>query len=213
MDDRRGDGLGRVLAAGASRRVVLKALGGGIGGGLLGLHAVSPAAAAPPTGPIQAAGYWGRNQVTWEQITRWDRQSRDACAEFGAPLLRVRAHIAMESGGDRWRVQRNPENGDSYGLLQVVPRWWGDLIRELSGSDAQGEAELGQLLLDRPRLAVRCGVAVLRYYFDEYGSWAKASSGFFTGTPNWNGQDTVNGTTGAAYRDVLNRLIDEQRAT
>jgi len=34
----------------------------------------------------------------------------------------VRAHIAMESGGNRWTVQRNPENGDSYGLLQMVPR-------------------------------------------------------------------------------------------
>ena len=212
MNERRFDEPVGWLAAGSSRRAVLKALGGGIGGGLLGLHAASPAAAAPPTGPIQAAGYWGRNQVTWEQITRWDRQSRDACAEFGAPLVRVRAHIAMESGGDRWRVQRNPENGDSYGLLQVVPRWWGDLIRRLSGTNERDEAKLGQLLLDRPRLAVRCGVAVLRYYYDEYGSWAKASSGFFTGTPDWNGRDTVNGTTGRAYRDALNNLIAERRA-
>ena len=212
MDDRRFEGPVGWLATETSRRSMLWVLGGGVGGGLLGLGAGRPAAAAPPTGPIRAEGYWGRNRVTWEQITRWDRHSRDACAEFGAPLRRVRAHIALESGGNPRTVQYNRENGNSYGLLQVVPRWWGDLIRRLSGTNVQGEAELGQLLLDRPRLAVRCGVAILRYYFDEYGSWDKASSGFFTGTPNWNGQDTVNGTTGTTYRFALNNLIAEQRA-
>ncbi len=212
MDDRRIDGLGRRPDGVTTRRTFLLAFGGGVGGGLLALGAMRPVAAALPTGPIRAEGYWGRNRVTWERITRWDRHSRDACAEFGAPLVRVRAHIAMESGGNPRTVQRNPEHGDSYGLLQVVPRWWGDLIRRLSGTTLRTEAELGQLLLDRPRLAVRCGVAVLRYYFDEYGSWAKASSGFFTGTPDWNGRDTVNGTTGRAYRDALNNLIAEQRA-
>ena len=162
------------------------------------------------TGPIQAEGYWGRNQVRWEDITRWDRYSREACVEYSAYLRRVRAHIAMESGGKQRTVQENYENGFSYGLMQVVPRWWGDLIRRLSGTTYRNEARLGRLLLDDPRLAIMCGVAVLRYYYDQYGTWAKASSGFFTGTPNWNGSDTVNDTTGTQYRDVLNRLIEEQ---
>ncbi len=166
---------------------------------------------AMPTGPIRAKGYWGRNSVMWGQITRWDEHTRAARARYEAPLRRIRAHIAIESGGKPRIVQKNYENGFSYGLLQVVPRWWGDLIRELSGKNVRGEAALGQLLLDDPRLAVMCGVAVLRSYFDQYGSWARASSGFFTGTPDWNGQDTVNGTTGIAYRDVINRLIAEQK--
>lgn len=166
---------------------------------------------AAPTGPIRAQGYWGRNSVMWGQITRWDGHTRAASARYQAPLRRIRAHIAIESGGKSQTVQKNYDNGFSYGLMQVVPRWWGDLIRDLSGTNLRGEAELGQLLLDDPRLAVMCGVAVLRSFFDQYGgSWAKASSGFFTGTPDWNGHDTVNGTTGTTYRDVINRLIAEQ---
>ena len=138
-----------------------------------------------PTGPIRAEGYWGRNTVLWGQITRWDEHMRAANSRYQAPPRRIRAHIAMESGGKPRTVQKNYENGFSYGLLQVVPRWWGDLIRELSGTNVRGESALGQLLLDDPRLAVMCGVAVLRYYYDQYGgSWAKASSGFFTGTSN-----------------------------
>ncbi len=132
-----------------------------------------------------------------------------AAAEFDVPAERIKAHIVIESGGDPDAVQRNEQNGWSFGLMQVVPRWWRDLILQLTGrpDTGQSERDIGQLLLDDPELAVRAGAGVLKAIFD--GNWDRTSSTFFLGNPDWVGADTVNGNSGQQYRAMLNGLIAE----
>jgi hypothetical protein len=151
--------------------------------------------------------------LLWSNITRWRAEIERACAEFGTPVARVASHIVIESHGNRKAVQENDQNGWSYGLMQVVPRWHGALIRRLSGSSATNEATLGQLLIDDPLLAIRCGCAILASLYKTHGSWDKASSAFFLGNPDWRGADTVNGNTGEGYRRSLNALIAEIEGT
>ena len=168
----------------------------------------------PPTGPVKTPNpQGGPFGVDWSKITRWTEEAGDATVEFGVPTERILATIVIESGGEPTAIQRNNTNGWSYGLMQVVPRWHGDLIRRLSGETYRREADLGQLLLDDPSLAIRCGAAILRSYYTQHGSWDRASSAFFLGNPDWRGQDTVNGNTGEGYRRSLNGLMEEYLAT
>lgn len=100
----------------------------------------------------------------------------------------------------------------SYGLMQVVPLYWRDLIGRLAGRSFTTDDAAGQAMVADPLLAIRAGAAVLRDYQQAHGSWDAASSAFFTGTPNWNGQDSVNGTTGNQYKRAVDGLIAEIRA-
>ncbi len=127
--------------------------------------------------------------------------------EFNVPIDRLASHMIIESGGDPKAVQVNPTNGNSYGLLQVVPRWWKKDIDRLAGQHYLTERDAGQAMINNPLLAVRCGAYVLKTMFDTHGSWDRASSAFFVGNPNWAGGDYVNGTTAGEYRTRLNTLI------
>lgn len=163
-----------------------------------------------PTGAIQTPNPKGIPfGIAWERVTRWTGEAQNACDEFNTPLSRVLATIVIESGGDPKAVQRNDENGWSYGLMQVVPRWWNATIRVLSGTTLTRDADLGLLMLNNPLLAIRCGVAVLNTYVVKHDSWDRASSMFFLGNPDWRGQDTANGNTGEGYRRSLNGLMEE----
>ena len=166
-----------------------------------------------PTGPIRTANTWNGEpyNVDWERINRWDRQIRKAAREFDVPFERIKAHIVIESQGDERAHQRNPTNGDSYGLMQVVPHgvgWagWAQDVLRLAG---QAAGDVGRMLLDDPALAVRAGAFVLRVQFDAEGDWDRASSKFFLGNADWNGEDHINGTPGFRYRRALEGLIAE----
>jgi hypothetical protein len=174
-----------------------------------GETAFSGAAAGGPAGPIRTVAPWGSFGVEWDRINRWDSAIQQAASEFGVPAERIKAHIVIESAGNPEAIQRNDQNGWSFGLMQVVPRWWSDRILELAGQSGAslGEHEVGQLLIDDPALAVRAGTAVLSTFFE--GDWDRASSKFFLGNPDWRGADTVNGNTGDQYRMMLNGLIAE----
>lgn len=169
------------------------------------------AAAGPLAGPIQTLAPWGGHfGCDWSQINQWDAAVDAASDEFGVPLERIKGHIVIESEGNRKAFQHNPSNGDSYGLMQIVPYgvgwegWHADVLR-LAGRDG----DPAQMLVDDPALNVRMGAFILRSQHDQYGNWDRASSAFFLGNPNWIGQDTVNGNTGPAYRKSLNGLIEE----
>lgn len=163
-----------------------------------------------PSGPIRTPSPQGGSfGIDWERVTRWEPQARAAAAELNVPLARVMATVVIESGGNPDAVQRNDANGWSYGLMQVVPRWHQALIARLAGKAFRGEGEAGQAMLDQPSLALRAGCAVLRQYYDQHGTWDRASSAFFLGNPDWRGIDTVNGNTGAGYRRALDGLIAE----
>ncbi len=130
------------------------------------------------------------------------------------PFERIKAHIVIESQGVPDAIQKNNQSGWSFGLMQVVPRWWSAVILRLAGRDDAelAEHEVGQLLIDDPTLATRAGAAVLRSFFDGVRDWDRASSKFFLGNPDWIGADTVNGNTGRQYRAALQGLIAELTA-
>jgi hypothetical protein len=172
----------------------------------------APSSSGIPTGPILTAAPWGSFGIAWDQINRWDEAISQASAEFDVPAERIKAHIVIESAGQPDAIQKNDQNGWSFGLMQVVPRWWKDMILQLAGrpDSGQGEREVGQLLLDDPVLAVRAGTGVLKSFFD--GDWDRTSSKFFLGNPNWIGGDTVNGNSGLQYKAMLDGLIAEIQA-
>ncbi len=166
-----------------------------------------------PTGQIKTRNPKGQPfGVDWAQIIQWapDVESvagNDITTRLVAP--RLLAHIVIESQGIPTAIQRNPSNGDSFGLLQVVPRWWQAMIEALAERSFASHEAAGQAMITDPFLAIRCGSAVLGSFYGQFGSWDAASSGFFTGKPNWDGADTVNGTRGGDYKQCLNELIVE----
>lgn len=169
-----------------------------------------------PNGPIRTRNPWngGEFGVAWADINRWDDAVRAAAAEFGVPFARIKAHIVIESQGNPRAIQKNDQNGWSFGLMQVVAvgvGWagWGADVLRLAGASA-GDA--GRMMLDDPALAIRAGCHVLKTFFAGAGDWERASSTFFLGNPTWNGEDDVNGTTGQRYRDALRGLIAEVEA-
>ncbi len=150
-----------------------------------------------PTGAIKTAGVAGR----WEAITRYDAFIREAADPVGWPMARVRAVIAIESAGDPRAMQRNPSNGDSFGLMQVVPYgngWegWHALVREKAGLPSNASRQRVIEALYDPRINIAVGVAILEGFYQHYGTLDRANSAFFLGNPFWDGEDTVNGNSG-----------------
>ncbi|MGE0541267.1 MAG: transglycosylase SLT domain-containing protein [Dehalococcoidia bacterium] len=171
-----------------------------------------------PIGPIQTpCPEGGSCGIEWSAIARWAKVIEAAAAEFDVPAPRIAATIVIESRGNRNAIQRNAQ-GDSFGLMQVVPRFWEGLIEQLAGQRFPNENAAGQAMIDAPSLAVRVGAAVLRSFYDEVQDWDKASSMFFLGRPKvpgvyWDGWDTENGNSGPAYRASLNGLMEELTVT
>ncbi|MCC6382637.1 MAG: M23 family metallopeptidase [Dehalococcoidia bacterium] len=171
-----------------------------------------------PTGPITSNIPGGASSLQWEAITRYDAFIRAAADPLGWAIERVRGHIVIESRGDPRAVQRNSQ-GNSYGLMQVVPyansRDWGGwypvVIEQAKLPRTATQQQVINALYD-PKTNIAVGVQVLEAFWKEYGTADAASSAFFTGRPDWGGADTVNGTTGALYRNALNALIAEQKA-
>ena len=158
-----------------------------------------------PQGKIRALG----DGTRWSAANQWDDLTAKAAAEAGVPASRVKAHIVVESRGDPGAVQRNPQ-GASYGLMQVVPRWWRSEIGRLAGRSYATDEDAGQAMMADPLLAIRAGCRVLQVFRDDYDeTWDQASSRFFLGNPNWQGGDTENGTSGQDYKRLLDALIAE----
>lgn len=173
-----------------------------------------PAKAGTPSGPITTAGFPG---VTWEDVTRYDDAIHAAADPVGWPVERVRGHILIESQGKPRAMQNNASNGNSYGLMQVVPYgvgWegWHKLVKEKAGLPANASKQQVIDALYDPAVNIAVGVTILEGFYQQYGRLDEASSAFFLGNPNWKGEDTVNGNTGSWYRDTLNALIKEQDA-
>jgi hypothetical protein len=166
-----------------------------------------------PAGPVRTLAPWGvAFDIGWDQISQWAAQLAVACDEFAVPEARAAGHVTIESQGKRTARQVNQRYGDTFGLMQVNPRYHQALIERLAGRRFASTEAAGQALIDDPQLALRAGCGVLRGYCDEHGSWDQASSAFFLGNPRWEGEDSENGNTGPRYRAALNGLIDELEA-
>lgn len=154
--------------------------------------------------------------IGWDAITRYDAIIHREADPVGWPIERVRGHIVIESNGSPKALQKNASNGWSYGLMQVVPfgvGWagWHVLVRQKAGLGPNASAEQVVDALYKPEVNIAVGVAILESLYQQYGTLDKASSAFFLGNPYWDGQDTVNGNTGDAYKRSLIGLITEQR--
>src|SRR5262249_44558910 len=111
--------------------------------------APGPAAsrAGDPSRSVLTPAPCGSVGVAGEQINRWDDAIEQASNEFGVPAERMKAHIVVESAGQPDAIQQNAQ-GWSFGLMQVVPRWWRDVILRLAQrpDTGQDDREIGQLL-------------------------------------------------------------------
>ncbi len=150
-----------------------------------------------PTGTNPPGALGSPNDPKWAQVNQWDAAIQSAAAKWGVDPNRIKAHMMIESGGVASAVQNNPTNGNTYGLMQINPAIWGGVLRQ-NGID-----------MNTPEGNIEGAAYILSTLQKQYGSWDAASSAFFTGNPNWQGADTVNGTTGSGYRDMLNTYMSE----
>lgn len=169
-----------------------------------------------PRGKVETAMPWGPIDLAWNKITKYDDIIVTETVPVGWPVERVRGHIVVESQGDPLAVQKNDSNGWSYGLMQVVPYgvgWsgWHTLVRQKAGLPTNAPRQDVIDALYDPKINIAVGVAILESLYQQYGSLDRASSAFFLGNPDWQGQDTVNGNTGVAYQRCIGELIEEQR--
>jgi cell wall-associated NlpC family hydrolase len=165
------------------------------------------------TGRVRTPAPWGSFNCDWSDINRWDDILNVAANEFGVPFKRIKAHVVIESQGIPTAIQRNPRNGDSYGLMQIVPYgvgWdgWHATVRRLAGRNG----DPADMLLNDPKLNVRVGAYILGVQKANYGTWDQASSAFFLGNPDWIGGDKKSGATGQKYRQALYGLMEEMGA-
>jgi murein DD-endopeptidase MepM/ murein hydrolase activator NlpD len=166
-----------------------------------------------PTGRITTAGISGM----WEDITRYDAVLHEFADPVGWPLPRLRATIAIESGGNPMAVQQNASNGWSYGLMQIVHYgvgWegWHELVHRTARLITPSRDDIIEALYD-PLTNIAVGVTILESLYVQHGTLDKANSAFFLGNPDWRGADTVNGNTGTWYQRTLHALIEEQGGT
>ena len=103
------------------------------------------------------------------------------CEEYGLRYELILGVISVESFFDPTTIG---DNGHSYGLMQIQPRWWGELMKNEDVTD----------LLD-PLQNVRCGCAILKRLHHTYGTEYRALQAYNTGNP-----DSTNGYADRVYR-------------
>ena len=106
------------------------------------------------------------------------------CSEYDISYELILGVISVES---TFRPGAIGDGGNSFGLMQIQPRWWSNTMAREGVTD----------LLD-PLQNIRCGCAILRYLKNTYGTEYRALQAYNTGRP-----DTNNG-----YADKVYRAID-----
>lgn len=146
-----------------------------------------------PTG----AGSTGTLGSLGPALDQWDPTILREAEKWGVPPERIKAMMAIESGGDPNALQVNPTYGDTAGLMQINPKIWGDQARNL-GYD-----------LNTPDGQIGMASWLLREGYRATGSWDGASSWYFN--PSGTG-DSVNGTSNAQYVQAVNDYIAQMRS-
>lgn len=110
------------------------------------------------------------------------------CSEYGFSYELILGIISVESS---FRPGVLGDGGNSFGLMQIQPRWWGETM----------EREGVTNLLD-PLQNIRCGCAILKELKDKYGTEYRALQAYNTGRP-----DTNNGYAEKVYRRIGELVI------
>lgn len=144
------------FGAGASRRMVLKGLGGVV------------AAAAGLRGLSSAKADLGDANP---DVLQWSDQIHGASAWSGVPAHLIAGMIDVESSGDRWFVS----DAGALGLMQIMPWWFDELGVDLDRwSEPDVSAELGATILTRMDDGSGAWSGALAGYFgngcDDYGT-------------------------------------------
>ena len=102
---------------------------------------------------------------------------RELADEYGLSYELVLAVIMTESSG---RADTVGDGGDSIGLMQIQPKWYGELI-----------AKTG-LSVDKPVENVELGILILRGFMEENdGSLDRALKQYNSGTPDYPGNEYI----------------------
>lgn len=107
------------------------------------------------------------------------------CSEFDLKYELILGVISVETD---FRPKLVGDGGDSFGLMQIQPKWWSEVMSREGVTD----------LLD-PLQNIRCGCAIITELINKYGTEYRALQVYNTGRPN-----TKNG-----YADKVYRRMDE----
>lgn len=107
------------------------------------------------------------------------------CSEFDLKYELILGVISVETD---FRPELVGDGGDSFGLMQIQPKWWSEVMSREGVTD----------LLD-PLQNIRCGCAIITELINKYGTEYGALQAYNTGLPN-----TKNG-----YADKVYRRMDE----
>ena len=103
------------------------------------------------------------------------------CEEFNLSYETVLGIIFVESS---FRPTVMGDNGNSYGLMQIQPKWCKAIMEREGITD-----------LLEPLQNVRCGCAIMRDLINRYGTERRALQAYNTGRP-----DTTNGYADKVYK-------------
>ena len=96
-------------------------------------------------------------------------QIYEICDEYGVDNSLIFAMMYVES---RYIADKIGDNGNSYGLLQIQPRWWSATMDQVGATD-----------LLNPIENVKTGCAIIQYLYSLYGDERSVLQAYNTGKP------------------------------
>ena len=118
------------------------------------------------------------------------KQMSDICSEYGLEYELILGIISVES---TFKSDTIGDGGNSFGLMQIQPKWWGDLMVQENITD----------ILD-PLQNIRLGCAILNELQTKHGSEYRALQAYNTGNA-----DSKNGYAEKVYRHIGELVVLE----
>ena len=132
------------------------------------------------------------NYIFYEVPFNVDTQKeiRKICDEYEISYELILGMISVES---TFKSDSIGDGGNSFGLLQIQPKWWSEIMKREGVTD-----------LLNPLDNIRCGCAIVRELKNTYGSEYKALQAYNTGNP-----DSNNGYAEKVYRHAGELVVLE----
>lgn len=107
----------------------------------------------------------------------------EICSEYDISYELILGMISVES---TFKSNNIGDGGDSFGLMQIQPKWWYEIMEREGVTD-----------LLNPFQNIRCGCAIVRELKNTYGTEYRALQAYNTGNP-----DSNNGYAEKVYRHI-----------